>query len=72
MRAAEAEHGRRVPEHLREVRERRDADSSADQQRARDVELESVTEWAEYVDRRSRLEAAESAGSPPQRLDEER
>ena len=38
MLAAEAEHGRGLPERLRQVRERRDADSSADQQRPRDVE----------------------------------
>src|SRR4249919_3005729 len=70
MPAAEPEHGRRVPERLREVRERRDADASTNQQRTRNVEIEAVAEGPEDVDRRSRSECTEGASSPAQGLHE--
>jgi hypothetical protein len=41
---AEAEHGRRVLERLGEVRQRRDPDPAADEQRPRDVEAEAAPE----------------------------
>ena len=45
--AAEAEHGRRLAERLGEVRERRDPDPAAHQQRSLDVEPVAVAERAE-------------------------
>src|SRR5205823_4345729 len=49
--AAEAEDGRRVSEPLHEVREGRDADAAADEQRPRDVEAEAVAERPEDRER---------------------
>ena len=47
---AETEQGRRLPEPLGQVRQRRDADPAADEQRALDVEVEAVAERAEDAD----------------------
>ena len=44
-------------EHLRDVRERRDADAAADDQRARHREVEAVAERAEHVQRAPRPRA---------------
>ena len=62
--AAKAEHCRDVAEHLRHVRERRDPDPAADEQRARDVEVEAVPERAEHAQRRRPGSSAQSARVP--------
>ena len=70
--AASACHSERKPstaggdaELLREVRERRDADAAADEQRPLDVEPEAVAERAEDVDRLARLEGASACVPGP-------
>ena len=70
-RAAEAEHRRRIPKPLGEVRQRGDPDPAADEQRPLDVEPEAVAEWAEDRDPVSGLERAERARAGPDRVDQE-
>ena len=59
MLAAEAEHGRRTVERLGEVRQRRDPDAAAHEQRPRHVEPEAVPERAEDRDLVAGLERGE-------------
>src|SRR5581483_6164741 len=68
----EAEDGGREPERLGEIRERRDADAAADEERSRDVEPEAVAERSEDVDALTRLERAERRRPGTDRVDEER
>ena len=70
--AAEAEHDGREAQRLGEVRQRRDADAAAYQQRPCDVEPEAVAERAEEVDALARLQRAERRRPRPHRVEEER
>ena len=70
--AAEAEHGRRVLERLGEVRQRRDPDPAADEQRPRHVEAEAVPERPEDRDLVAGLERGERARARADRVDQER
>ena len=70
--AAEAEHGRRTLERLGEVRQRRDPDPAADEQRPRHVEPEAVAERAEDGDLVAGLERGERARARADRVDQER
>ena len=63
--AAEAEDRRWVAELLREVRERRDADAAADEERLLDVEPVAVAERAEDVELVARLDRGQRARSGP-------
>ena len=72
MRAPEAEHGRRLTERLGQVRERRDADASAYEERPRDVDVEAVAQRSEHMDRLSRPEGAKRLCSSAEGFDEER
>ena len=69
--AAEAEDRRRLPEHLRQVRQRGDADAAADEQRPRDVEVEAVAERAEHVELVAGVEGAERTRAGADRVDQE-
>ena len=68
----EAEHRRRRAERLREVRQRRDPDAAADEERPLDVEPEAVAERAEDVDRVAGLERGERLRPGPDRVEQER
>ena len=70
--APKAEHRRRAPEPLGEVRERCDADAAADEQRTVDVEAEAVPERAEDRKPVAGLQRAKGSGPGPDRLDQER
>ena len=63
-RRAEAEQRRRLAEPLGEVRQRRDPDPAADEQRALDVEVEAVAERARGRRSRRRVASAQSASCP--------
>ena len=69
---AEAEDRRRTTESLGQVRQRRDPDAAADEQRPVDVEVEAVAERAEHVQRVAGLELAERARAGTDRVDQER
>ena len=69
---AKSEYRGRKAKRLREIRQRRDADAAADEQRPLDVEAEAVPERAEDVDRVTVLERAERLGAAPDRIDQER
>jgi hypothetical protein len=69
--AAEAEDRRWVAEVVREVRERRDADATADEHRLLDVEPVAVAERAEDVELVARLDRGQRPGSWPDRLEQE-
>ena len=59
------------PSWSREVRERRDADAAADEERLLDVEPVAVAERAEDVELVARLDRGQRAGSGPDRLEQE-
>ena len=61
-RAPEAEQRRRLLERLGQVRERRDPDAAADEERPRDVEPEAVSERAEDGDPLARARAPRARG----------
>ena len=63
-RRAETEQRRRRAELLREVRQRRDSDPAADEQRPFDGEVESVAERAQDMDRVARPEPGDAPACP--------
>ncbi len=70
--AAEAENDRRrATELLGEVRQRRDADPAADEQRPLDVEPVAVAERAEHADLVAGPKPAQRLSPRPDRVDEE-
>ena len=69
--AAEAEHRRRMAQLLRQVRERRDADPAAHEERALDVHPEAVAERPEDRQRVAALERRERARARADRVDQE-
>jgi hypothetical protein len=68
---AKAQDRRRVPEHLRDVREWRDADAAPDDQGARHREVEPVPEGPEDVDAIAGIEPAERLRAGADRVDQE-
>src|SRR5204863_3467007 len=70
--AAKAEHRGGTVERFREVRQRRDTDAPADEQRLAHVEAEAVAEWAENRNFVAGLELRERARAGTDRVDQER
>jgi hypothetical protein len=70
--APEPEQRRRSVERLREVGERRDADTAAHEQRSRDVEPETVSERAEDGELVARVQLAQFSRPGADRVDQER
>src|SRR5205823_4875376 len=70
--APEAEHDRRrAAQLLREVRQRRDSDPSADEERPGDIESVAVTERPEHRDPVAGLQLTDGLRPRPDRVDEE-
>jgi hypothetical protein len=70
--APEADDRRRCAERFGEVRQRRDPDPAADEERAFDVQAEAVAERAEDAEVVAGLELAERTSAGADRVDQER
>ena len=69
--AAEAENRRRVPQRLGQVRQRRDPDASADEERPLDLEAEALSERTENRERVVSVERAQRTRPGADRIDKE-